>query len=216
MKKYDIIAFDLDGTITNPARGLLASYKYAFSKMGIPPEPDEALLRFIGPPLYEEWQACYGLSPEEAAEMIGHFREFFSVYGWWDNELYPGIPELLATLKEREKKIVLSTSKPEVFAKKILSLFKIDGYFDFVGAADLGHTREKKHEVLEYALCGVGASDRDKCILIGDRKYDAEGAKICGIDSLGVLYGHGGVSELEAAGFNYLVRTPNEVSELLL
>ncbi len=216
MKTYDIIAFDLDGTLTNPERGLISSYKYAFQKMGILVEPDEKLRRFIGPPLYEEWQRCYGLTPEESAQTVGYFREFFSVYGWWDNELYPGIRELLGTLKKRGKKIILSTSKPEVFARKILDLFSIAQYFDFIGAATLDHKREAKWEVLEYALEGVGAEDRSKCILVGDRCFDAEGAQKCGIDSLGVLYGHGSFEELSKAGFVALAKTAGDVADLLL
>ena len=215
MKSYDIIAFDLDGTLTNPERGLISSYKYAFHKMGIPIEPDEKLRRFIGPPLYDEWQACYGLTPEEAAETVKYFREFFSVYGWWDNELYPGIREMLAGLKEAGKKIVLSTSKPEVFAKKILELFDIAQYFDVIGAATLDHSREKKSEVLSYALSEAGATDLSRCILVGDRMFDAEGARICGIDSLGVLYGHGTRAELEGEQFVALAESADEVYRLL-
>ena len=215
MKKYDIIAFDLDGTLTNPERGLIASYKYAFHKLGIPIEPDEKLRRFIGPPLYDEWQACYGLSPERAQECVALFREHFSVYGWWDNELYPGVPEMLAGLKAAGKKIVLSTSKPEVFAKKILELFDIAQYFDVIGAATLDHSREKKCEVLAYALKEAGAADLSKCILVGDRKFDAEGARICGIDALGVLFGHGSREELEGEDFVALAKSADEVLRLL-
>lgn len=216
MKKYDIIAFDLDGTLTNPERGLVASYKYALKKMGVRYGTDSELRRFIGPPLFEEWQTCYGMTPEEAGKTVSLFREFFSVYGWWDNELYPGIREMLEELRSRGKKIILSTSKPEVFAKKILVLFGIDGYFDFVGAATLDHKREKKHEVLEYALCGVGAQDRSRCILVGDRKYDAEGAEICGIDSLAVTFGHGSLDELRSAGFKYIASSTKEILDILI
>lgn len=216
MKSYDIIAFDLDGTLTNPERGLIASYKYAFKKMGIPIEPDEQLRRFIGPPLFEEWQACYGLSPDEAHECVRLFREHFSVYGWWDNELYPGVVEMLTELKRAGKKIVLSTSKPEIFAKKILELFKIDCYFDFVGAATLDHSREKKSEVLSHALSSVGADDLSRCILVGDRKFDAEGARICGIDSLGVSWGHGSREELLSEDFVAIADSADEVVRLFV
>ena len=110
MKKYDIIAFDLDGTLTNPERGLKESFAYALRKWNIPFSSKEELKRFIGPPLYEEWQRCYGLSPEQSAEMLLTFREFYAVYGWWDNEIYPGVPEMLRELKNRGKKIILATS----------------------------------------------------------------------------------------------------------
>ena len=151
--------------------------------------------------------------------MIGYFREFFSVYGWWDNELYPGVREMLSDLKAAGKTLVLSTSKPEVFAKKILALFEIDSYFDFVGAADLNHTREKKWEVLDYALSSVGAvsgEDRERCIIVGDRIYDAEGAEKCGIDALGVTYGHAVKGELSRAGFIKLCDSCDEVARFLI
>jgi phosphoglycolate phosphatase len=123
---------------------------------------------------------------------------------------------MLAGLKAAGKKIVLSTSKPEVFAKKILELFDIAQYFDVIGAATLDHSREKKCEVLAYALSEAGATDLSKCILVGDRMFDAEGARICGIDSLGVLYGHGSREEMSECGFVHLCESPDEVAEYLI
>ena len=215
MKKYDIIAFDLDGTLTNPERGLKESFAYALRKKNIPFSSKEELKRFIGPPLYEEWQRCYGLSPEESAEMLLIFREFYAVYGWWDNEIYPGVREMLKELKRRGKRIILATSKPEVFAKKVLALFDIAKYFDFIGGASTDKTRDKKCEVLEYSLSSVGVTDRSRCILVGDRSFDAEGAEICGIDSLAVTYGHGTEEEIFSAGFTYVAKTTEDVLDIL-
>ena len=216
MKKYNIIAFDLDGTLTNPEKGLVKSFSYTFDKMGIPYNSADELKRFIGPPLYEEWQRCFGLTPEESAKALLFFREYYAEYGWWDNEIYPGVADMLKALKSGGKKIILATSKPEVFAKKILDLFEISCYFDFIGGASSDKTRDKKHEVLTYSLDAVGATDKDQCILVGDRVYDAEGAKICGIDSLGVLYGHGSYEEIESAGFTYVCNDVSDVTKLLL
>lgn len=216
MKKYDVVAFDLDGTLTNPERGLIASFVYAFKKMGIEYGEKSELKRFIGPPIYEAWQKEFGLTPEESAKALLIFREFFSVYGWWDNELYAGVPEMLAALKEKEKKIILATSKPEIFALKIVDLFGIKKYFDFVGGAATDKTRDKKSEVLEYALSAIGNPDRDKCILVGDRIYDAEGALACGIDSMGVLYGHGSEEEIKNAPFTLIAKTVADINKLLI
>ena len=215
MKSYDIIAFDLDGTLSDPSRGFIQGCKYAFSKMGMECEEDEALKRFIGPALFNEWQICYGLTPDEARRAVMLFREYYSVYGWWDNEIYPGIENMLATLKARGKRIVLSTSKPEVFARNILGKFGLTKYFDFIGAATSNLKRERKWEVLAYALEGVGARDLSRCIIVGDRKYDAEGGQMCGIDSLGVLYGHGSLEELREAGFTYIRKDCEEVLDVL-
>lgn len=215
MKDYTTVAFDLDGTLTNPERGLIAGFRYTFDKMGI--ECDNSrLVSFIGPPLFEEWQKAFGVSAEFASEMLRVFRVFYEVYGWWDNEIYDGVPEMLARLKSKGKKIVLATSKPEQFAVKILKLFKIDGYFDFIGGAADEKVRDKKSEVLEYSLKSVGALDSSRCVLVGDRVYDAEGARALGIDSIGVTYGHGSREEIEKSGFDYVVDSPSAVARLIL
>ncbi len=215
MKQYEIIAFDLDGTLTNPERGLVSGFQYALEKIGVDYGDKNSLKQFIGPPLYEEWQRVYGISPEASARALSLFREYFSVYGWWDNELYTGIPQMLEKLKLRGKTIILATSKPEIFAKKILRLFEIDKYFDFIGGATTDKTRDKKHQVLAYALDAIGSPEKSKCILVGDRKYDAEGAAAVGIDSLGVLYGHGSRAEIENAGFTQIVETVSEILNVI-
>ncbi len=214
-KDYKYIAFDLDGTLTDPEAGLTSGFAYALSKMGIEYGKKENLRRFIGPPLKAEFRAVYNMSDAEAEECVRLFREYFSVYGWWDNRLYEGVRELLSLLKERGKTLILATSKPEVFARKILKLFDILKYFDFVGAATLDHTRVEKSEVLGYALSSVGAQG-SKSILVGDRVYDAEGAAACGIDSLGVFYGHGSEEEILSAGFTYTAKSVSEISEILI
>ena len=216
MKTYDYIAFDLDGTLTDPEVGLVKGFIYAFDRVGIEYDSPESLRRYIGPPLHEEWKREYGMTEEETKNAIAIFREYYDEFGWAENRVYDGIVELLESLKAAGKTIVLATSKPENTARRIMALFDLDKYFDFMGGASTSSTRDKKWEVLEYSLASVGATDMSKCILVGDRKYDAEGAKICGIDSLGVLYGHGTLSELEAAGFNYIADTPESVADLLI
>ena len=214
MKKYDTIAFDLDGTLTDPESGLTSAFAYALSKMGIAYGQKKDLRRFIGPPLKAELMAVYGFSDAEGEECVRLFREYFAVYGWWDNKLYPGVIDLLRSLKEKGKTILLATSKPEVFAKKILRLFDIEKYFDFVSAATLDHTRVEKNDILSYALDVVKA-EKDSSIMIGDRKYDAFGAKDVGIDSLGVFYGHGEESEINGAGFTYTVNSVSEIIKIV-
>ncbi len=217
MKKYDVILFDLDGTLTNPERGLAEGFSYALSKMGVEHESFGDFRRFIGPPLYEMWQSEFGFSPEESSHAIDVFREYYDVYGWWDNEVYPGVPELLASLKGAGKKLAVATSKPEDTAKKVLRLFGLDKYFDFIAGAASGTERHTKAQVIEYCLENLGISDaRDCAILVGDRMYDSEGAGKCGIDSLGILWGHGSLEELESCGFTHIAKSTEEVLELLL
>lgn len=217
--KYTTIAFDLDGTLTEPSRGLIAGFRYALERMGIDPGPTSQLTRFIGPPLVEEWGREFHLSPQEAHRAVELFREYFSVYGWWDNEVYDGIPALLQALRAAGCRIALATSKPEVHAMRILRLFELLPYFDAVGAATLDHAREEKWEVLAYALEQLHVltpADREHCVLIGDRRFDAEGAARCGIDAIGVTWGHGSAQELRQAPFVALVDTPDQLRRLLL
>ncbi len=214
MKKYDFIAFDLDGTLSDPERGLVEAFIYAFKKMGVKEYGDrESLRRFIGPSLYEVWQDEFGFTKETVVEAIEKFREYYNIYGWWDNKMYNGIPEMLRELKARGKTVILATSKPEDTARKIISLFELGEYFDFQGGAS-GDTRDHKWQVLEYSMQAVNALP-ESTVLVGDRKYDAEGARICGVDSIGVLWGHGSPEELSAAGFTYLAATPEEVLKIL-
>jgi phosphoglycolate phosphatase len=219
MTKYDVIAFDLDGTLSDPAKGLLDGFVYAFKKLGIDYGERESLHRFIGPPLAEEWSREFGFTMEEAEHAVELFREYYNIYGWWDNTLYDGIPEMLASLKRAGKKLVLATSKPLDTAKSILKLFGLTEYFDFVGGAR-SHQNDQKWQVLNWSLSSVGVDLNDKeqlskCVLVGDRKYDAEGAKICGIDSLGVLYGHGTEEEMLASGFTSLADTVDDITKML-
>ncbi|MBR5140678.1 MAG: HAD hydrolase-like protein [Clostridia bacterium] len=215
MKKYQTVAFDLDGTLTDPESGLTSAFAYALTKMGIKYATKKELRRFIGPPLKAELMSVYGLDDAGGEECVRLFREYFAVYGWWDNKLYPGVQNMLATLKDRGKTIVLATSKPEIFASKILRLFDIEKYFDFVGAATLNHTRVEKSDILSYALDAVNA-DRSSSVMVGDRKYDAIGAAEVGIDSIGVLYGHGEEAEIAAAGFTYTLSTVEDITKILL
>lgn len=217
MKKYDIILFDLDGTLTDPARGLVSGFVYALSKVGVPREKFGDLRRFIGPPLYEEWQSEFGFTAEESAHAIDVFREYYDIYGWWDNELYTGVREMLESLRASGKKIALATSKPEVTARKVLDLFDLTRYFDFIAGAVSGTDRHRKSQVIDYCLENLVARENlSRVILVGDRKYDSEGAAECGIDSLGVLWGHGTEQELRSCGFTYVDKTPTDVVKRLL
>lgn len=214
MSKYDYIAFDLDGTLSDPEHGLVEGFIYAFKKMGVTDYGDrDSLRRFIGPSLYVVWQDEFGFNEHTVIDAIEKFREYYNIYGWWDNKVYDGIPEMLGRIRESGKTVILATSKPEDTAKKIMSLFELDKYFDFLGGA-AGDNRDHKWEVLEYSMRSVGA-DPTRTVLVGDRMYDAEGAAKCGVDSIGVLWGHGTREELEGAGFTHIVSTPEELVKLL-
>ena len=215
MKKKQYILFDLDGTVTEPFEGITNCVAYALKNFGIEVEDRNTLRPFIGPPLIDSFQEFYGFSKEQAEEATKKYRELYNIEGIYQNELYEGMKELLSYLKEKGKLVFLATSKPDVFANRILSYFEIDDYFDFVGGSDINGERNTKSAVIQYVLERNGITDISQAVMVGDRKYDILGAKNFGMDSIGVLYGHGSREELEQAGATKIAETVSALKEIL-
>ena len=213
---FKYILFDLDGTLTDSAPGITASVKYALEKSGEPVPDYPVLCKFIGPPLLYGFMNFCGMSEERAEKAVGYYREYYGVKGIFESELYPGIKELLSQLFSSNKKVILATSKPEVFAVKILEHFGISDYFYFTAGATLDKTRTEKADVIAYALKSAGVTDRRKAVMVGDRFHDIDGAKANGIRSVGVLYGFGSRKELENAGADFIAMDTNELYRILL
>lgn len=210
-KMYKNILFDLDGTLTDPGIGITNSIMYALRKIGKEVMEREALYKFIGPPLMDSFQKYCGLSEEESELAIKYYREYFKQYGLYENEVYAGVENMLKVLQSRQKKLIVATSKPEQFAIEILKHFHLYDHFDFVAGATMDATRNKKEDVISYALENCKITDLSSVIMIGDREHDIMGAKQRGIDSIGVLYGYGSLEELENAGAMYIVEKPDEI-----
>ena len=208
------ILFDLDGTLTDPGIGITNSVMYALKKFGIEITDRTSLYNFIGPPLMYSFQTFHGFSEEDSTQAVKYYREYFSVHGLYENEVYPGIPELLHELKQRGYHLVLATSKPEEYALEILRHFGLYDYFDFVAGATFDTTRVKKADVIAYALKETGITDLENTIMIGDRSHDIIGAKTFNLDSIGVLYGYGSEDEFKEAGATYIVNKPCEIIEI--
>ena len=211
---FDTVLFDLDGTLTDPAEGITNSVAYALERYGIRVEDKKSLYSFIGPPLNDSFMQYYGFSSEKAMEAIGVYREYFRDRGIFENEVYEGIPELLDRIKKSGRKIVLATSKPEEFAVRILEHFDLIGYFDVVAGASMDEKRNKKGDVIKYAMEKGGLSAAG-AVMIGDREHDIFGAGENGLPSIGVLYGYGDRKELEAAGAAYIAEAVKDIFELL-
>ncbi len=213
---YQYILFDLDGTLTDSREGITKSVQYALDKMGIH-EPDlKPLERFIGPPLYDEFRRSYGFDDAEAKQAIDFYRERFGVVGWKENLLYDGIPELLKALTEAGKTLSTASSKPAFFIDKIVKYFDIEQFFTVVAGATLDGSIGTKTQVVQQALERLNVQDRSQAVLIGDRLHDAEGARACGIDCIGVTFGFGSREELESAGANHVVDRVDELLPLLV
>lgn len=130
--------------------------------------------------------------------------------------MYDGITELLQSLKNAGKRLLVATSKPQPFTDRIMEHFDLAKYFEFVAGSNMDGTRSKKAEVIEYALASGGITDKSNVVMVGDRMHDIIGAKAVGIDSIGVEYGYGDCDELSAAGATYIVKTVEDLKELLM
>lgn len=216
MKRYDVILFDLDGTLTDSSPGIINSIIYALDKYGISVEDTAILRKFLGPPLHESFKEYFGFDDEKAMEAVNYYREYFSTKGLLENRVYDGIPELLKNLADNGKRLIVATSKPQQFTDRIMQHFDLEKYFEFVAGSNMDGTRSKKAEVIEYALNKCRITDRSNVVMVGDRKHDIIGAKAVGIDSIGVEYGYGDYDELNTAGATYIVKTVNELKNIIL
>lgn len=215
---YKYILFDLDGTLTDPREGITKSVQYALAKMGIE-EPDlKKLEPFIGPPLVDSFQEFYGFSLEDAKKATSFYREYFTVKGLYENELFDGVPQMLQSLKENGQVVAIASSKPEPFVQRILDNFEISRYFDYVCGSTLDETRTKKEEVIEELLRRMNLSEEEKkqMLMVGDRRHDVEGAACFGIPCLGLSLGFAAEGELEKAGAVEIVDSIREIGEFVL
>lgn len=213
--KYPYLFFDLDGTISNSAKGITNAVTYALEHMGITPPAKQDLMHFIGPPLIRTFTADYDLSPEDGARAVAFYREYYNVQGVYECEMYRGVGNLLKQLHEAGYRMVLATCKPAVMAKVVLEYFGISGYFEMVSGPELDGTRNEKHQVIAYALEQLGIDDPRNALMIGDRRDDVLGAKMCGLRCLGVLWGYGSEAELRESGAENLAHTTAELQKLI-
>ena len=213
MKQYFLL--DLDGTIADNGEGILKSAQYALDAFGIHNQPEAKLRQFVGPPLDESFRELYGFSQEQALEAVKKYRERYRVKGVYENKLYPGVARLVKTLSQRGS-VCLATSKPEVFARKILEMQGILPDFQVVVGAELDGTRTNKAEVIQAVLEQLGAPPKSQAVMIGDPKHDILGAKAVGLESIGVEYGFAPEGELQAAGADWIVPTVEALEKLCL
>ena len=193
---YRYLLFDLDGTLTDSAEGIIKCVQYAAQKMGAEYKSAEELRVFVGPPLSESFKAVYGFSEEETRQAIVYYRERFQPIGMFENAVYPGIPELLECMKAHGKINLIASSKPEAFVKTILEHFDIAKYFDvIVGVKSDASRHSTKTGLILEAMEKLGAAEKSQVLMVGDRHYDITGAKGAGVSSCGCLWGYGNKEE---------------------
>lgn len=210
------VFFDLDGTLTDSMPGITRAVQYTLRRYGIEVEDLNVLKPFVGPPLPESFKEFYNFSQKDADDAVYVFREYYNVKGWMENEPYAGVEDMLKELLRAGKKLYVATSKPDEMARRVLTHFKLDSYFQFIGGANEDSTRVKKEDVIRYVMENCGIRDLDSIVMVGDRRHDIEGAKKAGITrTAGVLYGYGSREEIMGAGADWIAETPAELAELL-
>ncbi|WP_027728240.1 HAD hydrolase-like protein [Treponema sp. C6A8] len=213
--KFEYIFFDLDGTLTDSQDGILNSFRSIFKHFDIKEPEYEVLRTYIGPPLVLTVGQTLGFTGEKLQEAVKVFRNYYDNQGYKENRLYDGIPQTLQRLKALGCKLSVATSKPEHTAIKIMEHFDIAKYFDNICGSLPDESRSKKTDVIEYAIKLNGITDRSKILMVGDRKFDVEGAHQSGLKCAGVLFGYGSREEFEAAAADYIVEKPEDLEKLI-
>lgn len=207
----ETVFFDLDGTLTDPFEGIGGSIRHALEVLGAEVPDDDTLRSYVGPPLMQTFRELVG--EDRAAHALTLYRERFGLEGWRQNRPYDGIHEALDKTKQAGRRLFVATSKPTVYAERIVEHFELGAFFDDVYGAELDGTRSNKSELLEWAVAQV--EPRGRAVIVGDRKHDV----IAGLDNMlgviGVLYGFGTVGELKMAGAEKLAKRPSDIPALI-
>jgi phosphoglycolate phosphatase len=210
----DLVLLDLDGTLTDSAPGIIASFRHAFATLGV--ELDEGgLARCVGPPL-RDGMASLGMPPARMEEAVVAYRAYFVPHGIFDNRVYDGVIAMLTRLRDHGLPLGLATAKRVDYAIDVLVHFGLDGYFDLVSGATADGRLTHKDEIVTAALLEAGVPGSERVVMIGDRDHDVHGARANGIVPIGVAWGYGSRTELEDAGVRWIVESPAAVADLVL
>lgn len=206
------ILFDLDGTLTDSGEGIINSVIPALEHYGIAIPSREELRVFVGPPLHDTFLR-FGVPADQLENATKIYRSRYIPIGKFENAPYPGIPELLESLKAQGHKLFVATSKPEPMAVEILEHFDLAQYFDRICGASMDTSRSSKEAVIAYLLEQNGSAEN--MVMVGDTKYDVIGAKAHGIPTIGVSWGYGEIDEMLESGAAAIAHTTQELLELL-
>lgn len=211
MPRFSHVFFDLDGTLTDSAPGILNSCEYALSRLGMRMARED-MYAFIGPPLLDTFTNLLK-SDELGQKALVLYREYFADRGIFENSVYPGVVEMLEALYQAGKKLVLATAKPEAFARRIMAHFELERYFVHLGGADMNGPVRGKLQVIERDLAIVGA-DPASTLMVGDRREDVDSAKKQGLSTAAAAWGYASPGEVDHADF--VCASPNEVVRVVL
>ena len=208
------ILFDLDGTLSNPEKGITTGVQIALRRFGIEENDPDRLRAFIGPPLWTMFREQYGLSAGEAERAVGYYREYYTGTGLFENYVYPGIPEMLEGLRGEGRRLWIATSKPTVMAETVLRHFGLDGNFEQICGIGLNDADKSKSDVIAGVLTDFALTPAET-VMVGDRKFDIEGGRANRLRTVGVTWGFGSVAELLLAGATALAQSPASLPDIL-
>ncbi|MBO7319084.1 MAG: HAD-IA family hydrolase [Clostridia bacterium] len=216
MAEFDYVIFDFDGTVADTGEGILKSLQYSFTAMG-DPEPDLSdLKKFIGPPVYYSYTTFYGVSEDKVDLYVKKYRERYSEKGIYESKVYDGMIELINALKENNIKVGIASSKPERLIYAVADYLEITDMFDaIVGVKSDNSKHSSKAGLITQAMEEMGATDKDKVLMVGDRMFDIDGAHEAGIKCCGALWGFGNEEEFRAHNAKFIVSTPLEIIKLV-
>ena len=210
--KQKSVFFDLDGTLTDSGEGIINCATLALEHFGLPVPSREEMGVFVGPPLDKTF-VQFGVPEDKTQEAIDVFRSRYLVVGKFENTPYPGIHDLLATLKKQGHRLFVATSKPETTAVEILHKFDLAQYFEVICGATLDGSRVHKADVIAYLLGKIGTPE--DILMVGDTAFDVTGAAAHGIPTIGVAWGYGKVSDMERAGAVGIAHTMEELEQFI-
>lgn len=199
MNKYDLVIFDLDGTVLNTTEGVLAAVKHTIKHFGFDMPSDEKLETFIGPPIQDSFAKMYGLSGDILQDIATVFRNQYKDYDLLKAKPYDGIYELLEEINKRTMVSAIATYKREDYALTLLKHYRFDKYMNIMHGGD-HENKLKKHDIIKICIDEAGIDNFDRVVMIGDTVHDAVGAENMGVDFIGVTYGFGFNSQQEIDG----------------
>ncbi|HEY4998090.1 MAG TPA: HAD hydrolase-like protein [Usitatibacter sp.] len=207
--------FDLDGTLTDPREGITRSIAYALDRLGVESPPLDDLVFAIGPPLRASLAQLLGTDARDTVEAaLAFYRERFAEIGLFENRPYEGIAEALESIAASGALLVVATSKPRIYARRIVDHFALGAHFSEVHGCELDGTREDKRDLIAHILPHHGIGARD-AVMVGDRGIDMRAARHHGLAAVGALWGYGTREELAAHGAQRFCAEPCQLGKVL-
>lgn len=215
-KDYKYIIFDLDGTLSNPSKGIFNGFRHALDKMGVQNVDESVFTLMIGPPLQASLKKHFFNNDSKVEQAVKYFREYYSVTGLFENTVYDGIPDLLKSLKENGRKLFVATNKPQPFAISILEHFKLDVYFESIHGVDPSKSNSCKEDMVELILEKISSSELSNTVIVGDTHYDVQAGKQFGFDTIALTYGFGSRESLVNANPTIIIDSIPELKKTFI